>query len=219
MKPLRLLLRSGGAVLALLLGGAAAAQSVALTGVLGSKALLVVDGGAPRTAGPGDTVQGVKVVSAAGDLAVVEIGGKRQTLRVGEAPVSVGGKGGSGGGNKIVLPVGSGGHFMTQGSINGRAVQFMVDTGASVVSLSAAEAGRVGLDYRAGQPVRMGTANGVTQGWRVQLGSVRVNDVEVYGVEAVVTPEPMPFVLLGNSFLSRFTMRRDNDLMVLDRRF
>ena len=74
---------------------------------------------------PGETHQGVKVVSTSGDQAVVEMGGKRHTLRIGEAPASVGGKGGGqASGSRIVLTAGSGGHFMAQGAINGRAVQF-----------------------------------------------------------------------------------------------
>jgi aspartyl protease family protein len=208
-----------GLVLALA-GGSAAAQAVTLAGMLGSKALLVVDGAAPRAVAPGDTHQGVKVLSTLGDQAVVEVGGRRVTLRVGEAPVSVGAGGPGGPGrNRIVLPVASGGHFLAQGSINGRAVSFMVDTGATSVALGAAEAERIGLNFRGGRPVMMSTANGMVQGWVLRLGSLRIGEVEVADVEAVVTPQPMPYVLLGNSFLSRFQMRRDNDIMVLERRY
>ena len=53
----------------------------------------------------------------------------------------------------------------------------------------------------------------------MKLASVRIGDVEVYDVDAVVSPQPMPYVLLGNSFLTRFQMKRDNDQMVLERRF
>lgn len=198
----------------------ASAQSVGLSGMLGSRALLIVDGGTPKSVAVGETFQGVKVISTSGDQAVVEIGGKRATLRVGDAPASVGkGGGGTGGGNRIVLPVDTGGHFMAQGSINGSATNFMVDTGATAVSMSVDYATRMRLDYKSGEPVRMNTANGVAQGWRLKLNSVRVNDVEVYNVDAIVTPQSMPFVLLGNSFLSRFSMQRDNDQMVLTKRY
>ena len=203
------------------------AQTVGLAGMLGSRALLIVDSNAPKSVAPGETFQGVKVVSTSGDQAVVEISGKRVTLRVGDAPASVGGKsgggssgvGGGGGNGKIVLTAGSGGHFMTQGAINGNTTQFMVDTGATVVSMSVADAERMRVNYKAGQPVRMNTANGTTQGWAVKLNSVRISDVEIYEVEAVVTPQNMPFVLLGNSFLTRFQMQRDNDQMTLTRRY
>jgi len=204
--------------LALLACAAAAAQSVALQGMLGSKALLIVDGTAPKTVAPGDTHRGVKVISTSGDEAVVEIAGKRHLLHVGDAPASVG-AGGAVRGNRIVLTAGSGGHFTTQGAINGQAVQFLVDTGATSIALGVADAERIGLNYKSGEPAWGRTANGTVPTWRVKLGSVRIGDVEIYDVDASVLPGGMPYVLLGNSFLSRFQMRRDNDQMVLDRRY
>ena len=122
------------AVALALAAGAAMAQSVALQGMLGSKALLIVDGSAPKTVGVGETHLGVKVLATSGDQATLEINGKRHTLRVGDAPASVGKGSASPRGSKIVLTAGSGGHFLTQGAINGRAVQFMVDTGATSVA-------------------------------------------------------------------------------------
>jgi aspartyl protease family protein len=199
--------------------GGALAQSVALQGMLGNKALLIVDGAAPRSVAPGESHKGVKVLSTLGDQAVVEIDGKRHTLRVGDAPASVGGGGAAARGNRIVLPAGSGGHFFASGAINGRAVQFMVDTGATSIAMGAAEAERIGLDYRKGQLARGNTANGVVTTYLVKLNSVRIGDVEVYDVEAAVLPVSSGPILLGNSFLSRFQMSRFNDQLVLERRY
>ena len=197
----------------------AQAQSVTLTGTIGSRAILIVNGGAPKTLAVGETFQGVKLVALQGEQATVEAEGKRVALRM-DTPVSIGGGGSSGGGGtRIVLPASSGGHFMAQGAINGRSVNFMLDTGATTIALSAADALRIGLDFSKGQPVRMNTANGVSQGYRVQLASVRVGDVEVYDVDAIVSQQPMPYILLGNSFINRFSMRRDADQMVLEKRF
>ena len=205
---------------ALLLTAPAWAQSVAINGTLGNKALLIVDGGFPKAVAVGEVHKGIKVVAIQGEQITLEMGGKRQTLRVGDAPASVGsGAGEQLSGGRVVLTAGPGGHFLTDGQINGRTVQFMVDTGATTVAMSVADAKRIGLNYQNGQPVQMSTANGVTQGWRVTLNTVRVGDVMVSGVEAVVTPGGMPYVLLGNSFLSRFQMNRNNDQMVLERRF
>lgn len=195
------------------------AQTVALAGMMGPKALLTVNGTA-KSITPGETWQGFKLVSTSGDQAVIEQAGKRFTLRVGDAPVSAGGGGAAGGrGNRIVLTAGSGGHFMTPGQINGRAVQFMVDTGATSIAMSAADAERAGVAYKDGQQVRLNTANGTALAYRVKLGSVRIGDVEVYEVDAVVTQQPMPFMLLGNSFLTRFQMLRENDQMTLVKRY
>jgi aspartyl protease family protein len=192
---------------------------VALSGMLGDKALLVVDGGTPKSVAAGDTHQGVKVISTVANTAVVEVAGSRQTLRVGDSPISVKGKPGSIDHGKIILQAGSNGHFISAGQINGQAVQFMVDTGASVIALGVADAERIGLNYKAGQPVRMGTANGVTQGWRLKLSSVRLGSVEMFEIDAVVLPGGMQQVLLGNSFLTRFQMTRTNDQMVLEKRY
>ncbi|MEO8858864.1 MAG: TIGR02281 family clan AA aspartic protease [Burkholderiaceae bacterium] len=195
------------------------AQSVALSGILGSKALLVVDGAAPKLVAPGETFRGVKVIAAQGDNAVLEIAGQRQTARVGAAPVSVGTPAAASTGTRIVLSAGTGGHFVAQGLINARPVQFIVDTGATAIGIGMSDADRIGLDYKHGEPVQLATANGPAQAWLVKLAVVRVNDVEVRDVEAVVTPYAMPFVLLGNSFLTRFQMTRTNEQMVLVKRF
>jgi aspartyl protease family protein len=98
-------------------------------------------------------------------------------------------------------------------------VQLMVDTDATVVSIGVNDSDRMGLAYRAGEPVRVSTANGVTPGWRVKLNSVRVGDVTTHEVDAIVSMGSMPYILLGNSYLSRFQMSRMNDQMVLEKRY
>ncbi|WP_295988129.1 TIGR02281 family clan AA aspartic protease [uncultured Variovorax sp.] len=196
-----------------------AGGSVTLTGSIGSRAILIVNGSPPKAVAVGETYQGVKLMSLQADQAVVELEGKRVSLRM-DTPVSIGGSGGSGGGgSRVVLSADSRGHFMTQGAINGRPVTFMLDTGATAVALSADDAQRIGLDYSKGQRVMMNTANGMASGYRLRLQSVRVGDVEVYDIDAIVSPQGMPYVLLGNSLINRFSMRRDADQMVLEKRY
>lgn len=200
--------------------GWASAQSVALSGVAGNKALLVVDGAAPRFVAAGQAHQGVRVVSVQGESVIIDRNGQRQTLRVGEAPVSFGQTVDSAAGSaRVVLTADGKGHFTPQGQINGRAVQFLVDTGASQVVISESEAGRLNLDFAKGKKVRVSTANGDVVGHQIQLDSVRVGDAQLRGVSALVLPQPMPYVLLGNTFLNRFQMQRTNDQLTLDKRF
>ena len=71
---------------ALLAAPPAAAQNVSLQGMMGGKALLVINGGRPRALAPGESAQGVKVISAGGEQAVVMADGKQLTLRVGRLP-------------------------------------------------------------------------------------------------------------------------------------
>lgn len=207
------------ATLALLLPLAAAAQSVSLAGLMGGKALLVIDG-QTQVLAVGDSARGVRLLQLQDGEALVEAGGSRQTLRVGAAPARLagGGAAAAGGGREIVIPASPGGHFVARGTINGRSVQFMVDTGATLVALGQDEAQRLGLDWQAGQRLAMQTANGSVAAHRVTLATLRVGDVELANVPAVVLPAAMPMVLLGNSFLARFQMRRDNDVMRLELR-
>lgn len=211
-------MRFAPAVLMSVLPALAAAQSVSMSGSLGDKALLVIDG-TPRTVAAGATVGGVKVIKVTGSETVVEVGGKRQTLLLGGAQVNLGGAASAGGGTQIMLAAGPGGHFVTSGSINGRAVRFVVDTGATTIAMGEADAKRIGLDYTRGQRGMVRTANGDVPAYRVSLREVRVGDVTVYNVDATVVPASMEVMLLGNSFLSRFQMRRDADILVLEKRY
>jgi aspartyl protease family protein len=204
--------------IALLVAAPAFAQSVSMSGSLGDKALLIIDG-TPRTVATGATVQGVKLVAVSDNAATVEVKGKRQVLALGGSQVNLGAGSGEPGGSQIVLSAGSGGHFFTAGAINGKAVRFLVDTGATFVSLGAAEAERLGIDYRKGQRTASNTANGPIVAYRVSLASVRVGTVELYNVDALVSQMPLEPLLLGNSFLTRFQMKRENDTMTLVKRF
>ena len=196
------------------------AQSVALSGVAGPKALLIIDGAAPRFLSTGQSHQGVTLLSTQGESATVSVGGQRETLRVGEAPVSVGTGAASAaaGATRIVLTADGRGHFLPTGQINGQTVQFMVDTGASQVVMSESDANRINLKYAQGPPVRVSTANGTVTGHRVVVSSVRVGEVRVFEVAAIVLPQAMPYVMLGNSFLTRFQMQRTNDQLTLEKR-
>jgi aspartyl protease family protein len=179
---------------------------IAFAGSMGRQALLVIDGGAPRAVAVGATVQGVRLLELRPEEAVVEIEGQRHALRLGASAQHLGGAPSPGTGSQITLSSDASGHFLAPGRINGRGVTFLVDTGATLVALGRDEAERLGLPYQKGQRVGLRTANGDAIGWRIALDTVR-------------QPQPMPFVLLGNSFLSRFQMRRDNDTMTLLRRF
>ena len=188
------------------------AQTVELAGLTAGRALLVIDGGAPRFVTAGESVAGVRVVSVASDQAVVEVGGERRTLQLGGGPVAASSPAST---RRITLMADSGGHFTSTGQINGQTGQFLVDTGATVLTLSEAQAGRIGLNYRAGQRIRVKTANGEISGHQLQLNSVSVGGHTTYNVAAVVLPAELPYVLLGNSFLSRFKLLRDGGQMTL----
>ncbi|MDP2006752.1 MAG: retropepsin-like aspartic protease [Rubrivivax sp.] len=205
------------ALLLVLAAAGAQAQMVVLSGRMGERALLVVDG-QPYTASVGQSVAGVKLLRWNGEVAEVERGGRVYPMRVGETPVQLGVAPPRSAAREIVLTAGSGGHFTAGGSINGKQVRFMVDTGATLVSLGKDDADRLGVDLSNARRGTTQTANGPVPVWLVTLTSVRVGEVELANVGAAVVPQPMPMVLLGNSFLSRLQMKRENDVMRLELR-
>lgn len=197
------------------------AQTVTLNGQMGSRQALLVIDGQPRVVEVGATVHGVRLLSLSGTQAEVEVGGQRRVLVAGASQVRVGGgesASANSGGSEIVLSAGAGGHFTTDGQINGKAVTFLVDTGASAIAMGQADADRLGINYKSAPRGFAGTANGRIPVNLVTLSSVRVGDVEVANVEAVVMPSALQHVLLGNSFLTRFQMKRDNDTLRLTKR-
>jgi len=209
-------LRAALLLSALLASGVAAGPSVSLNGSLGRTAALLVIDGQVKTVRLGQTVEGVKLLELGEEHALVEIEGQRLQLRLGSSPVA---QRGSAAQNRIVLSAGVGGHFVTPGSINGHSVQLLVDTGATSVAIGIDDAKRMGLRFQNGQRVQAHTANGTAQAYVMTLDSVRIGEVEVGGVEALVLSTPMPVVLLGNSFLNRFQMKRENNILTLDRRY
>lgn len=194
----------------------AAAQEVGLAGIMGSKAMLMVNGGEPQAVAIGQSLDGVKLLSVQGDQVVVEVGGKKRPLRVGQHAIGVSNGDGSG---KIIMTADGQGHFYTTGTINGTSVRFVVDTGATMISLGATDAKRIGLDFNRGEKMISHTANGQTVVSKLQLDTVRLGDITLHGVDAVIHQNEMPIALLGMSFLNRMEMQRDGSTMTLKKRF
>ena len=109
------------------------------------------------------------------------------------------------GGGSVAIPRNSRGHFQVDGRVDGRRISFLVDTGASVIALTATDAAALGI--HPGQrefTVVMSTANGTIHAAPVRLGMVEIGDLIVRDVAAVVLPDQaLSENLLGMSFLSR----------------
>jgi aspartyl protease family protein len=194
-----------------------APAQVQLNGMLGARAALLVIDGEARTVEVGATVKGVKLVALEDGRATVEIGGQRQTLTLGASPGRIVSR--TPVPREIILPMGPGGHYTSIGMINGQVTTFLVDTGATNVAISQIEAEKLGLRYLYGKRVVTQTANGIVPAYLIELASVRVGNVQINNVEAIVIPGQMNHVLLGNSFLNRFQMRREHDVMTLELRY
>lgn len=104
----------------------------------------------------------------------------------------------------VIAPSGNG-HFQVEGRIDGRRMDIMVDTGASLVALTARDAAMLGI-HPAGRDyvATVKTANGVVRAAPVKLGLVEIDDLSVRNVAAMVMPDgALSDNLLGLSFLSR----------------
>jgi len=174
------------------------ATSISVVGLFKDKAIVSIDGGKPRTLSAGQTIQGVKLVSADSDSASVDIEGKRRTLSMGQ---SFAGGTATDSRPSISLTADARGHFAAAGALNGYPMTFLVDTGATAIAISAAEAKRIGIDYRSGQPVGVGTAAGVVPAWRVKFNTVKVGGISVNQVDGMVVETGLNVPLLGMSFL------------------
>lgn len=204
------------ALCACLFSTVVSAQDVGLAGIMGSKAMLILNGGEPQSVAIGQTLDGVKVMSIQGDQVMIEIAGKKRHLRVGQFAVGAASSDAAG---KVVMAADARGHFYTNGRINGASVRFLVDTGATMISLGAADARRMGLDFNSGQKGMSQTANGQTMVSKIQLDTVQVGDVTMHNVEALIHQTELPIALLGMSFLNRMDMQRDGNTMTLKKRF
>jgi aspartyl protease family protein len=205
------------ALLLLVFSPAAAATDVALIGLIGDKAaVLAIGGGEPKTVKVGQKWSGVTVISVERGQATVEIDGKQRVLTIGQHYRAAAAESTR---QSVTLAADPRGHFFTEGAINGNPVRFLVDTGASSVALPAAEAARLGIDYRKGKRAFSSTAGGVVPIYVVRFDSVRLGPIELNGVEGVVIERGLDVALLGMSFLNRVEMKREGDLMVLIRRF
>ena len=202
---------------AALAAAGAHATDVNVIGLFPGKAVVVIDRGAPRTLKQGDTVGTVKLLSADSKGAVFEIDGKRETLEMGQFFESAAQTGER---TSVTLAPDSRGHFVTDGQINGAHVRFLVDTGATMVSIPASEARRLGIDYTRGRRGFSNTANGAAPVYQVTLDSVSVGGVTLFNVEGLVHDGPgLSVTLLGMTFLSRMEMKREGENLTLVKRY
>ncbi len=194
----------------------ALASSVAVVGLFKDKAIVSIDGGKPRTLSAGQSVGGVKLISATSDSAQFDVDGQRRVLGMGQSSA---GAAPAAQRASVSLTADVRGHFSAAGSINGYPLNFLVDTGATSISISAAEAKRMGIDYRAGQAGAVSTAAGVIPAWRVTFNTVKLGGITLNQVEGLVVESGLSVPLLGMSFLNRMEMKRDGQTMTLIQRY
>lgn len=225
--------RIASIALGLLVSTGAIALDVNVVGLFPNKAVVQIEGGALRTLAVGQRTGGdVMLLSVERDGATFDIQGRRVTLALGPArtqssptaaanyptstnyptltPTTA---------NYAMVPTDDRGDLVADGEVNGMPVRFAVDTGATFITFPAREASRLGLDYRNGQKAVMETANGDVSGYRLKLDTVRVGDIAMHNVDAVILEgNRLSKVLLGMSFLNRVDIRREGAILTMTKR-
>ncbi len=204
-------------VVGLLVSNGAAALDVNVVGLFPNKAVVQIDGGALQTLSVGQkTRDGILLVSVDRDGATFDMQGQRMAFGLSPARRQTQSLVAA---ESAMVTADELGHFVSNGLVNGVPIRFAVDTGATFISLPAREASRLGLDYRKGQKLVLETANGDAFAYRVKLDTVRVGELTVKDVDAVVMEgDSLRVALLGMSFLNRIDIRHDGAIMTLTKR-
>lgn len=197
---------------------AVANTQVNIVGLFSNKAVVIINGGKPKTLSVGQTSDGVKLIAANSNTATLLIEGKTQQLGMGQA-ASIAGNAASGS-PSVTLYADAGGHHRGEVSINGAMLKYVVDTGATTVALNSGDAKYAKIDYKKGEPVQVSTANGIVNAYLVRLNTLKLGGIVLNNVEAGVLEGGFPSeVLLGNSVLSRLDMKRDGTALTLTKRY
>lgn len=193
-----------------------AVENIAVRGLFSGKALLEIDGKS-RVMREGErSAEGVVLLHADSKYAEIEFNGKRQKLTLGS---SISSQFSAAKKREVTIPRGTDGMYRIGGAINGRGVQFMVDTGATTLAMNSGVAQRLGIDYRTiGRKGLTETASGVVEVYQVTLDKVEVGSISLPNVTAIVIEGAQPsVVLLGLSFLRRVELTQAGNILRLSK--
>jgi aspartyl protease family protein len=221
--------RIASLALGLLVSTGATALDVNVVGLFPNKAVVQIEGGALRTLSVGQkTRDDIILLSVGRDGATFDIQGRRVALALGSARKQTSPAAAANYptatnyptvANYAVVPTNERGDLVADGEVNGMPIRFAVDTGATFITFPGREASRLGLDYHNGQKIVMETANGDVLAYRLKLDTVRVGDIAVHDVDAVIIEgKSLSNTLLGMSFLNRVDIRREGGILTLTKR-
>ena len=205
----------------LLCASYAEAKTVLAVALFNDRAMLSIDGSKAKIVRAGSSYQGVKVISSNTSEAVIEVDGTRKTLKLNGTAVldsSLGSRPNNAV-TSVVLYENDVGFFESTGQVNGRPINFLIDTGANLVVFNSNDANRLGLDFYSGEKSFASTASGVAPMYRISIESISIGGVELENVTAGVIEGNFPQIpLLGMTFLSHLNMNRSGKTMVLEKR-
>ncbi len=196
-----------------------AVDKIVINGLFKDKAIATIDGKQRVLKKGNSSPEGVLLIESNSKKAIIEINGQQDTYTLGtqigntfKPPSS---------GEKLILTPDSSGMYNISGTINGSNISFVVDTGATFVSMNSNIAKRLGIDYKLdGKESQSYTASGKSKVYIVKLKKVKVGDIELYNVKGAVHEGDFPVItLLGMSFLSKLDMKREGRIMEFQKKY
>lgn len=193
-----------------------AVEKITISGLFKNKAIVTIDGKQRLLKVGEPSPEGVLLISANAKEAVIEIDGEQKTYTLGQHIGSSFKK--PTGRNTVSIAPDRGGMYEVNGSINGFQVKFLVDTGATSISMNKHHARRIGIDYKfEGKEGLSETASGLDKIYIVNLKTVMVGGIKLHDVQAAVHDGDFPrIILLGNTFLGRVKMIREGQMLMLE---
>lgn len=193
-----------------------AVEKIKISGLFNDKAIVTIDGKQRLLKVGKPSPEGVILISANAKEAVIEINGEQNTYTLGSHIGSSFKK--PSGGNTVSIAPDAGGMYEVNGSINEFQVRFLVDTGATLISMNSNDAKRIGINYKLeGQESLSETASGLSRIYLVNLKTVMVGGIKLRDVQAAVHDGDFPrTILLGNTFLGRVKMIREGQMLKLE---
>ncbi len=192
-----------------------------IVGLFNNKALVMINGSGPHHLQAGQTKSGVKLLSANSDAATLEIEGKRRVLKMGQAAfVAVSPSAPDAVNSPVSLYADQAGHFFGNLTLNGGSFKYIIDSGATNVTLNSDDAKAAQIDYKQGIKVNMATANGVIPAFKITLNTLKIGTIVLNNVDAtVIEGSSPPFILLGMSAQNRLNIKRENSIMTLTKKY
>jgi aspartyl protease family protein len=204
-------------LIGLLFASPASSADILVLGLFKDMAIVRVDGKQYKLHSGETTPEGIKLLSADSEQALLEIEGRQEVYHLGShisATFSAPEKAGA-----MIRPVN--GMYLVPGFINRQPVDFLVDTGATTIAINAKLARKLGINFRyEGEQGYSSTASGYAKIYKLKLDSVQIGDIVLNNVEAAVLEGDFPTTaLLGMSFLNRVNMKHDGELLVLEKKW
>ena len=199
-----------------------AIENIIINGLFKDKVVVTIDGKQQILKKNELTPEGVKLIKSNSKEATIEIDGISKVFTLDEKigntfkttsddknTISIR--------KRAIIKGDANGMYLTKGQINGKTVEFLVDTGATLVSMSSGLAEQLKIKYEKGKKVQMMTAKGLSIAYVVKLNKVKVGDIELYNIIGSVSDDMTGRTLLGMSFLGKLDMKREGKYMVLEK--